>query len=181
MYEWPDVEKSTYKEDLDRVNVNFETSIGSFSAELYAKECPETVWNFINLAEGRQQTKVKEGRFYDGLLFYRVHRYRQIICGCHENSGYGKPGYRFIDELHSSLKHDKAGIISMVNCGYPGSNGSQFLITLCPAPILDGRHTVFGEVFKGMDVIQRIGYLPLGEFNDRPVNPIILNHVEIVR
>ena len=116
-------EKIDYKEDLERPLAIFETSLGNFEAELYAKECPETVWNFINLAEGRQETS-REGNFYDGLTFHRVIEGFVIQGGCPQGTGTGGPGYRFEDEFDTALRHDSEGILSMANAG-PGTNGSQ--------------------------------------------------------
>ncbi len=107
------IKKSDYKEDLDRVKVKFTTNHGEFTTELYAKECPETVWNFINLAEGRQENK-KGGPFYDGLTFHRIISNFVIQGGCPLGTGTGGPGYRFEDEIHPELKHDSAGLFSMV-------------------------------------------------------------------
>ena len=146
--------KSDYKEDVDKVTVIFETTQGTFEGELYAKECPETVWNFINLAEGRQSTS-REGNFYDGLSFHRVIQGFVIQGGCPRGDGTGDPGYRFKDEFDPSLRHDAAGILSMANAG-PGTNGSQFFITHVPTPWLDGKHTVFGYVISGQSVVDAI-------------------------
>ena len=170
--------KSDYKEDLDRVNVVFETNLGTFEAELYAKECPETVWNFINLAEGRQTTQ-REGKFYDGLIFHRVIDGFMIQGGCPLGTGTGGPAYRFADEFNSSLRHDSEGIFSMANAG-PGTNGSQFFITLAPTPHLDNRHSVFGKVTKGMDIVKKIGSTKTGP-GDRPVKNVVMEKVTIKR
>ena len=171
-------QKIDYQEDIDRPIARFETSLGNFEAELYAKECPQTVWNFINLAEGRQQTDL-EGNFYDGLTFHRVIAGFVIQGGCPQGSGMGGPGYRFADEFDDSLRHDTEGILSMANAG-PNSNGIQFFITLAPTPHLDDRHTVFGKVTSGMDVIQKIGSVKTGP-GDSPVEPVIINNVKIQR
>lgn len=170
--------KSDYKEDLDRANAVFETNMGTFEAELYAKECPETVWNFINLAEGRQETD-KGGNFYDGLTFHRVIEGFVIQGGCPQGTGTGGPGYRFGDEFDSSLRHDSEGILSMANAG-PGTNGSQFFVTLAPTPHLDNRHSVFGKVTKGMDVVKSIGGCQTGP-GDRPVEAVVMERVTITR
>ena len=170
--------KSDYKEDFERATAVFETNMGKFEAELYAKECPETVWNFINLAEGRQETE-REGKFYDGLSFHRVIEGFVIQGGCPLGTGTGGPGYRFKDEFDASLKHDSAGVLSMANAG-PGTNGSQFFITLAPTPHLDNRHSVFGKVTKGMDVVEQIGTTPTGP-GDRPVEEVIIQKVTIQR
>ena len=171
-------QKSDFKEDIDRPVAVFETSLGTFEAELYAKECPETVWNFINLAEGRQETD-RKGNFYDGLNFHRVIAEFVIQGGCPLGNGTGGPGYRFKDEFDPSLKHDSDGLLSMANAG-PGTNGSQFFVTLAPTPHLDNRHSVFGKVIEGIDVVQKIGKIQTGP-GDRPVEPVLMNKVTIRR
>jgi peptidyl-prolyl cis-trans isomerase A (cyclophilin A) len=171
-------EKIDYKEDLERPVAIFETSLGNFEAELYAKECPETVWNFINLAEGRQETS-REGNFYDGLTFHRVIEGFVIQGGCPQGTGTGGPGYQFEDEFDAALRHDSEGILSMANAG-PGTNGSQFFITLAPTPHLDDRHSVFGKVVKGLDVVNNIGSVQTGP-GDRPQEPVIMTRVRIQR
>ena len=171
-------EKSSHKEEVNGLSAVFKTTLGEFEIELYPKECPETVWNFVNLAEGKQKT-AKEGPFYNGLIFHRVIRGFMIQGGCPEGSGRGGPGYRFQDEFNSALKHNSEGILSMANAG-PGTNGSQFFITLAPTPHLDGRHTVFGKVVRGMDVVKKIGDTPTGAM-DRPREDVVINALEIVR
>lgn len=170
--------KSEYKEDLDRLKAKFTTNLGEFTALLYAKETPETVWNFVNLAEGRQET-VKEGPFYDGLVFHRIIEDFVIQGGCPEGSGRGGPGYQFQDEIVQELKHDRAGILSMANAG-PGTNGSQFFVTLAPTPHLNGRHTVFGEVVEGIETVEKIGKAPTDGM-DRPLEDVVMEKVEIIR
>ena len=172
------VEKESHKEEVNGLAAVFKTTMGDFEIELFHKEAPETVWNFVNLAEGRQKTS-KEGPFYDGLIFHRVIRGFMIQGGCPEGSGRGGPGYRFQDEFTRELRHSGEGILSMANAG-PGTNGSQFFITLGATPHLDGRHTVFGKVVKGMDVVKKIGDTPTGAM-DRPRTDVVINHVEIVR
>lgn len=171
-------EKSSHKEEVNGLSAVFKTTMGDFEIELYPKEAPETVWNFVNLAEGRQETS-KEGPFYDGLVFHRVIRGFMIQGGCPEGSGRGGPGYRFQDEFVRDLRHSGEGILSMANAG-PGTNGSQFFITLGATPHLDGRHTVFGKVVKGLDVVKKIGDTPTGAM-DRPKTDVVINHVEIIR
>jgi cyclophilin family peptidyl-prolyl cis-trans isomerase len=171
-------EKSDYKEDSDRPVAVFETNLGSFEAELYAKECPETVWNFINLAEGRQET-ARGGNYYDGLSFHRIIEGFVIQGGCPFGNGTGGPGYRFKDEFDPSLRHDSEGVLSMANAG-PGTNGSQFFITLGPTPHLDDRHSVFGKVIDGLDVVQKIGKVKTGPM-DKPVEDVIMEKVTIRR
>jgi len=170
--------KSDYKEDIDRITAIFETSLGTFDVELYAKECPETIWNLVNLAEGRQETE-RDGNFYDGLTFHRVIDGFMIQGGCPLGTGTGGPGYRFKDEFDPALKHDSEGILSMANAG-PGTNGSQFFITLGPTPHLNNRHTVFGKVIEGMDVVKKIGSVRIDSM-DRPQEPVVINKVTIQR
>ncbi len=171
-------EKTDYTEDVERPIAVFETSLGNFEAELYAKECPETVWNFINLAEGRQKTQ-REGNFYDGLTFHRVIEGFVIQVGCPQGTGTGGPGYQFKDEFDSSLRHDSEGLLSMANAG-PNTNGSQFFVTLGPTPHLDDRHSVFGKVIKGMDVVSKIGSVKT-DAGDRPSEPVVINKVTVQR
>ncbi|MCG6908176.1 MAG: peptidylprolyl isomerase [Desulfobacteraceae bacterium] len=171
-------EKTDYKEDLARLTALFETSLGCFKSELYARECPETVWNFVNLAEGRQET-IRGGNFYDGLNFHRVIGGFVIQGGCPQGNGLGGPGYRFRDELAPGLKHDRPGVLSMANTG-PDSNGSQFFITLAAAPQLDGRHAVFGRVVQGLAVVQAIGAVATGPM-DRPLAAVTIRRVRIRR
>jgi len=170
--------KSDYKEDIDRATAVVETNMGTFEAELYAKECPETVWNFINLAEGRQETE-RGGNFYDGLIFHRVIKGFVIQGGCPSGTGTGGPGYRFKDEFDPSLRHNSEGILSMANAG-PGTNGSQFFITLGPTPHLDNNHSVFGKVTAGLDVVQKIGSTNTGP-GDRPAADVVMEKVTIRR
>jgi peptidyl-prolyl cis-trans isomerase A (cyclophilin A) len=171
-------EKIDYKEDVDRPIAVFSTSLGDFEAELYAKECPETVWNFINLAEGRQDTP-REGNFYDGLTFHRIIEGFVIQGGCPQGTGTGGPGYQFKDEFDAALKHDSEGMLSMANAG-PNTNGSQFFITLAPTPHLDNRHAVFGKVIKGMDVVNKIGAVKTGA-GDKPSEPVVIHKITVQR
>ena len=172
------VVKCDYTEDVDRLTAVFETSMGTFSAELYARECPETVWNFANLAEGRQETE-RGGNFYDGLTFHRIIEGFVIQGGCPQGTGTGGPGYRFADEFDDALRHDSEGILSMANAG-PGTNGSQFFVTLAPTPHLDDRHSVFGKVTAGMDVVMKIGSVATGPM-DKPAEPVVMEKVTIRR
>lgn len=171
--------KSNHKEDVKQLKAVFHTTMGDFTIDLFVDKAPETVWNFVNLAEGRQEGATREGRFYDGLVFHRVINGFMIQGGCPEGSGRGGPGYRFGDEFDRTLRHEEAGVLSMANAG-PGTNGSQFFITLAPTPHLDGRHTVFGRVIDGMEVIKMIGTTPTGAM-DRPKTDVLINSLEIVR
>jgi peptidyl-prolyl cis-trans isomerase cyclophilin type len=133
------------------------TSKGVILLKLTYDKTPATVANFVALAEGNQPNQQKpEGvPYYDWLTFHRVIPDFMIQGGCPLGTGTGDPGYRFDDEFHPSLKHNKPGILSMANAG-PGTNGSQFFITHVPTPWLDGKHTVFGEVVEGQNVVDSI-------------------------
>ncbi|MEZ5291935.1 MAG: peptidylprolyl isomerase [Vicinamibacterales bacterium] len=161
------------------------TTAGDFTIRLFEKETPKTVANFVGLAEGTMEwtdpaTRAKAARpFYDGLIFHRVIPDFMIQGGCPMGNGMGGPGYQFEDEFAQGLKHDRPGILSMANAG-PNTNGSQFFITLVPTPWLDNRHSVFGEVVEGMDVVQAIGAAKTGR-QDRPVTDIAIQTVKIER
>ena len=130
------------------------TNRGDIFVRLEYQKTPLTVCNFVALAEGRMDN-FRGRRYYDGLTFHRVIANFMIQGGCPNGNGTGGPGYRFPDEFYPALKHDRAGVLSMANAG-PGTNGSQFFITHVPTPHLDGRHTVFGFVVQGQDVVNSI-------------------------
>jgi peptidyl-prolyl cis-trans isomerase A (cyclophilin A) len=168
------------------IHAEFATTEGSFTVRLFDQEVPETVANFVGLAEGTKewthpgtQKKMTNTPFYDGIVFHRVIEGFMIQGGDPLGQGIGGPGYKFKDEFHPSLRHSKAGILSMANAG-PNTNGSQFFVTLAPTPHLDNRHSVFGEVTEGMDVVRRIGSTPTGR-QDRPVKDVVINAVKITR
>lgn len=172
--EYPDLDDGLYAE--------FNTNKGTFLAELHYKATPVTVANFVALAEGTHPMvdSTYQGKdFYDGLAFHRIIEDFMIQGGDPTGTGSGDPGYRFPDEIVDTLSHDSAGKLSMANAG-PGTNGSQFFITLDETPWLDGKHTVFGEVIQGMEVVDSIGNAETGP-QDRPVEDVIIEDVNIIR
>ncbi len=163
----------------------FDTTEGTFTARLFDKEAPNTVANFVGLAEGTKEWRDpasgerRKQPFYDGIIFHRVINGFMIQGGDPLGQGTGGPGYTFADEFHPKLRHDRAGILSMANAG-PNTNGSQFFVTLGPTPHLDNRHSVFGEVVEGLDVVKKIGAVPTGR-QDRPMTPVVINKLTIER
>ena len=139
------------------IYAKFNTSKGSILVKLTHDLTPGTVGNFVALAEGNLENKVKpQGtKFYDGLTFHRVIPDFMIQGGCPQGTGTGGPGYKFDDEFHPTLKHNKPGVLAMANSG-PGTNGSQFYITHVPTSWLDNKHTVFGHVVEGQDIVDAV-------------------------
>ncbi|MFV8226523.1 peptidylprolyl isomerase [Christiangramia aquimixticola] len=174
--------KEEYPELEDGMYAEFNTSMGPVIAELYFEETPMTVANFVSLAEGNSKmadSTFKDKKYYDGLIFHRVIDGFMIQGGDPTGTGSGGPGYKFPDEFADTLSHNSKGILSMANAG-PGTNGSQFFITLAPVEQLDGRHTVFGKVVKGQDVVDAIGKVATGP-QDRPEKDVVMNEVNIIR
>lgn len=163
----------------------FVTSQGQFTVRLFDQEAPHTVGNFIGLSEGTKEwtdpRTNKKGKtpYYDGVIFHRVIDGFMIQGGDPLGQGIGGPGYTFADEFHPKLRHDREGVLSMANSG-PNTNGGQFFITLAPTPHLNDRHSVFGEVVEGMDVVRGIGKTRIGP-RDRPVTDVVIESVTIER
>jgi peptidyl-prolyl cis-trans isomerase A (cyclophilin A) len=167
------------------VYAHFETTLGNFTAELFEDKAPNTVANFVGLAEGTKEWKhPKTGErhkkpFYDGIIFHRVIDGFVLQGGDPLGQGYGGPGYQFADEFHPDLRHSGAGVLSMANAG-PNTNGSQFFVTLAATPHLDRRHSVFGKVVSGLDVVTKIGNVATDP-QDRPITPVVMKRVWIER
>ena len=165
---------------------HFTTSEGDFTARLFDAETPNTVANFTGLADGSKEwTDPRSGQrvkqpYFNGTVFHRVIADFMIQGGDPLGQGTGGPGYNFADEFHATLRHSKPGILSMANRG-PNTNGGQFFITLVPTPWLDDKHSVFGEIVEGMDVVKKIGSTPTTKPGDRPVKPITIQAVTIER
>ncbi|OFZ55922.1 MAG: hypothetical protein A2428_02000 [Bdellovibrionales bacterium RIFOXYC1_FULL_54_43] len=163
----------------------FETSMGDMICRLEEEKVPETVKNFVGLATGEKEyTDPKTNQkshepFYDGTIFHRIIKNFMVQGGDRLGQGTGGPGYRFKDEFHPTLKHSGPGILSMANAG-PNTNGSQFFITLVPTAWLDGKHSVFGHVVKGQEVLQALGNVATGS-GDRPRQEVGIKRLRIVR
>jgi peptidyl-prolyl cis-trans isomerase A (cyclophilin A) len=161
------------------------TNHGDINVNLFGDHAPKTVANFVGLATGtKEYADPKTGRkttgnFYDGLIFHRIIGGFMIQGGCPEGTGTGGPGYKFGDEFHPDLAFNKPYLLAMANAG-PGTNGSQFFITLGPTPHLNRKHTIFGEVADqaSREVVDKIGAVRTGR-GDRPVEPVVIESVSV--
>jgi peptidyl-prolyl cis-trans isomerase A (cyclophilin A) len=162
----------------------FETTLGEITCRLFPDKAPKTVENFAGLAQGTKEFRDPKTRqvakrpFYDGLIFHRVIPKFMIQGGCPLGTGTGDAGYKFQDEFSKDLTFDKPGKLAMANAG-PNTNGSQFFITVAATDWLNNHHTIFGEVVKGYDVVEKISNVPRDR-SDRPSTPVVLNTVKIV-
>jgi cyclophilin family peptidyl-prolyl cis-trans isomerase len=166
------VEEVITTNDVQEIIMNrhaiFETSMGTVKIELFEDKAPLTTGNFIKLVE--------DG-FYNGLIFHRVIPNFMIQGGDPQGDGTGGPGFMIPDEFHPDLKHNKPGILSMANAG-PNTGGSQFFITTVPTPHLDGKHSIFGQVVEGMDVIDSISGVQR-DASDKPLKDVVIKKVSI--
>lgn len=174
--------KSKYPNLKDGLYAEFVTNKGAFVAKFYENATPLTVANFIELAQGNHpmvDSTFKGKAYYNGLTFHRVIKDFMIQGGDPKGDGTGNPGYMFPDEFVDSLKHTKKGLLSMANSG-PATNGSQFFITLKETPWLDGRHTIFGEIVLGQEIVDSIGVVPTNQPGDKPKDSVVIKEVNII-
>lgn len=178
--------KSQYSELGDGLFADIHTSQGEIIVKLEYQKTPVTVANFVSLAEGKSPfvtDSLKGKRYFDGIIFHRVMKDFMIQTGDPLGTGRGNPGYKFKDEFNDSLVHDKKGVLSMANSG-PTTNGSQFFITHKETPWLNGKHTVFGHVVEGLEVVDSIANVKTSQEQmtiDRPLVDVVMNTVEIIR
>lgn len=178
IYKKMNVDKQTYEGLQEGLYANLQTTKGNMIVKLEDQKSPVTVANFVGLAEGKidNKSKAKGVPFYDGTIFHRVIENFMIQGGDPQGTGMGDPGYKFEDEKND-LKHDGKGVLSMANSG-ANTNGSQFFITQVPTPWLDGKHTIFGKVVNGIEVIDTIAAVEKGA-QDKPKTDIVLEKVSI--
>jgi len=161
------------------------TNRGAVVVRLFPDQAPKTVRNFVELAEGSREwtnpatRQTGQAKLYDGTIFHRVIPDFMIQGGDPLGTGTGGPGYKFADEFHPDLRFDRPYLLAMANAG-PGTNGSQFFITTVPTPWLNNKHTIFGEVVDGASIVDDISRVQTGR-NDRPVQDVVLESVEIGR
>jgi peptidyl-prolyl cis-trans isomerase A (cyclophilin A) len=169
----------------ETLTATLRTNQGTVRIRLFPDHAPKTVRNFVELAEGSrewtdpQTRRPVQARLYDGTIFHRVIPRFMIQGGDPLGTGTGGPGYKFADEFHPDLSFDRPYLLAMANAG-PGTNGSQFFITVAPTPHLNRRHTIFGEVIEGSDVVDQISQVQTGR-NDRPAQDVVLESVTIER
>lgn len=175
------LDKATYDKLADGLYANIKTNQGDMLVQLEFEKTPVTVANFVGLAEGKIENKAKKKgeKFYEKLTFHRVIKDFMIQGGDPDGTGSGGPGYTFADEVDSTLTFDKKGILAMANSG-PATNGSQFFITDAATPFLNGKHTIFGHVVNGMDIITKIASVKKG-MGDKPETAVVINKIEIIR
>ncbi len=174
--------KARYPDLEDGLYAEFVTNKGVMVAKLEQEKAPITVANFVSLVEGTNtmvKKDYKNNRFYDGLIFHRVINKFMIQGGDPLGTGQGGPGYKFRDEFHPDLKHDKAGILSMANSG-PNTNGSQFFITELAKPYLDNSYNVFGELILGLNIQDSISNVKVNN-NDKPLDDVVIEKLTIIR
>ena len=178
IYKKMNVDKEMYASLNDGLYANFQTSKGNMIVKFEDQDAPVTVANFVGLAEGKidNKAKAKGVPFYDGTIFHRVIKDFMIQGGDPQGTGMGDPGYKFEDEKNS-LEHTGKGILSMANSG-PNTNGSQFFITEVATPWLDGRHTIFGKVVNGIEVVDAIANVEKGA-QDKPKTDVVLEKVSV--
>ena len=174
--------KAQYPDLEDGIYAEFVTNKGVMVAKLENEKVPITVANFVSLAEGTNtmvDDKYKGKKFYNGLIFHRVMDKFMIQGGDPMGTGTGNPGYKFMDEFHPDLKHDKPGVLSMANSG-PNSNGSQFFITEVPKPHLDNVHSVFGELVIGLNIQDSISNVKVDN-RKKPLKDVVIKELNIIR
>lgn len=174
--------KAQYPDLEDGIYAEFITTKGTMLAKLADDKAPITVANFVSLAEGTNplvDSIYKGKKFYNGLIFHRVMDKFMIQGGDPLGTGAGDPGYKFRDEFHPDLKHNKPGILSMANSG-PNSNGSQFFITEIPKPHLDNKHSVFGELVIGINILDSISNVKVAAGN-KPLEDVVIEELNIIR
>jgi peptidyl-prolyl cis-trans isomerase A (cyclophilin A) len=177
--------KTGVKQMTEALTATLTTTQGTVTVRLFPDYAPKTVRNFVELAEGGREwtnpvTRAKsKDKLYDGTVFHRVITGFMIQGGDPLGNGTGGPGYKFGDEIHPDLRFDKPYLLAMANAG-PGTNGSQFFITTVPTPWLTGKHTIFGEVISGADVVEKISRVQTVP-GDRPVTDVVLQSVTIQR
>lgn len=166
------------------IYAKFDTNKGEIICELFSEQAPKTVHNFVGLASGLvsyqdpKTNKPTTGRFYDGLIFHRVIPDFMIQGGCPLGAGTGGPGFQFEDEFNPALQFNRSGLLAMANSG-PGTNGSQFFITTVPTPWLNNKHTIFGQVIVGQDIIQQISQVAK-DGRDKPLSPVIIKSLRVI-